>query len=99
MRRIFVATLLALAALPHAQAQSGSEAEKALASAPFTIVAPFPPGGPVDTLARMLSTGLGERYKQPAVVENRRPTATSASRRCATPSRTATRCWWCRRAT
>ncbi len=70
MRRTFLCTLVALTAAPYALAQ-GSDAEKALASAPFTIVAPFPPGGPVDTLARMLSTGLTERYKQTVVVENR----------------------------
>jgi tripartite-type tricarboxylate transporter receptor subunit TctC len=70
MRRLLLCTLIALALAPAAQAQD-REAEKALSSAPFTIVAPFPPGGPVDTLARMLSFGLTERYKQPAVVENR----------------------------
>lgn len=48
-----------------------SDAEKMLAAAPFTIIAPFPPGGPVDTLARVLSTGLAARYKQTSVVENR----------------------------
>lgn len=68
-----IVNLLALVAglslLPMAQAQS--PAEKQLASQPFTLVAPFPPGGPVDTLSRMLATGLTERYKQPAVVENR----------------------------
>ncbi|OUL99123.1 LacI family transcriptional regulator [Variovorax sp. JS1663] len=36
----------------------------------FTIVSPFPPGGPVDTLARVLSDGLAKRYGQAAVVEN-----------------------------
>lgn len=36
----------------------------------FRIIAPFPPGGPIDTLSRMLATGLTERYKQTAVVEN-----------------------------
>jgi tripartite-type tricarboxylate transporter receptor subunit TctC len=41
-----------------------------LSSEGFRIVAPFPPGGPIDTLARMLATGLTERYKQIAVVEN-----------------------------
>lgn len=34
------------------------------------IVAPFLPGGPVDSLARILAAGLAERYKQSAVVEN-----------------------------
>lgn len=41
-----------------------------LGSEPFRIVAPFPPGGPIDTLARMLANGLAERYKQTAIVEN-----------------------------
>ncbi len=36
----------------------------------YRIVAPFPPGGPIDTLSRLLAGGLGERYKQSAVVEN-----------------------------
>lgn len=36
----------------------------------FRLIAPFPPGGPVDSLARLLASGLGERYKQSAVVEN-----------------------------
>lgn len=55
--------------LPWAQAQSA--VDKQLSSRSFTIVAPFPPGGPVDTLSRILATGLTERYKQPAVVDNR----------------------------
>ncbi len=57
--------------LPAASQAQGGDAEKSLASAPFAIVAPFPPGGPVDTLARILSTGLQARYKQNAVVDNR----------------------------
>ena len=48
-----------------------SSAEKELASAPFRIVSPFPPGGPVDTLARVLASGLQEKYKQAAVVDNK----------------------------
>jgi tripartite-type tricarboxylate transporter receptor subunit TctC len=48
----------------------GSSAEKALAQSGFAIVAPFPPGGPIDTLSRILAEGLSKRYGQPAVVEN-----------------------------
>lgn len=73
-RRMFIPTLLALAtaaALPVAQAQSPADGRQALAAAPFTIIAPFPPGGPVDTLARMLSNGLAARYKQVSIVDNR----------------------------
>ncbi|MES2283526.1 MAG: tripartite tricarboxylate transporter substrate binding protein [Pseudomonadota bacterium] len=62
-RRAALLTVTALAAMAaHAQAQVGSEG--------FRIVAPFPPGGPIDSLARILAAGLTERYKQSAVVEN-----------------------------
>ncbi|MDR3453276.1 MAG: tripartite tricarboxylate transporter substrate binding protein [Rhodoferax sp.] len=60
--------LLVLAAGTPVYAQS--EAQKQLSSDRFTIVSPFPPGGPVDTLARVLSEGLSKRYGQAAVVEN-----------------------------
>jgi len=56
-----------LAAPVHAQQ---SEAQKQLSSERFTIISPFPPGGPVDTLARVLSEGLAKRYGQAAVVDN-----------------------------
>ena len=58
--------LAAVAATAHAQ----TAAEKALAADKFTLVAPFPPGGPIDTLARILADGLGKRYAQVALVDN-----------------------------
>ena len=62
------AAWMALAAVAPANAQNA--VEKQLSSDRFTIVSPFPPGGPVDTLARVLSEGLAKRYGQAAVVEN-----------------------------
>jgi tripartite-type tricarboxylate transporter receptor subunit TctC len=47
-----------------------SAIEKQLGSDKFTVVAPFPPGGPVDLLARLLADGLSKKYKQAATVEN-----------------------------
>jgi tripartite-type tricarboxylate transporter receptor subunit TctC len=44
--------------------------EKQLGAEKFSIVAPFPPGGPVDLLARILADGLAKKYKQTAIVEN-----------------------------
>jgi tripartite-type tricarboxylate transporter receptor subunit TctC len=66
--RPFALAVAALALLPAAQAQ---DAAQQLAAKPFTLVAPFPPGGPVDTLARMLADGLAAQYKQAAIVENK----------------------------
>lgn len=67
-RRTLIAftSLLALLGTAHAQ----TAAEKQLASDKFTLLAPFPPGGPIDTLARVLADGLGKRYNQVAVVDN-----------------------------
>ncbi|MEO7937198.1 MAG: tripartite tricarboxylate transporter substrate-binding protein, partial [Burkholderiaceae bacterium] len=44
--------------------------EKYLAQERFTLVAPFPPGGPIDSLARIMADGLQKKYGQAAVVEN-----------------------------
>ncbi len=63
-----LATALAAAFVPAAQAQ---DATAQLAAKPFTIVAPFPAGGPVDTLARMLADGLAREYRQAAIVDNK----------------------------
>ncbi|HEX2547146.1 MAG TPA: tripartite tricarboxylate transporter substrate binding protein [Ramlibacter sp.] len=69
IRSFFLGIAVAgVAFVPAAQAQ---DAAQQLAARPFTLVAPFPPGGPVDTLARMLADGLAAQYKQTAVVENK----------------------------
>ena len=69
-RKACLLALVVLSVCLPSQAQPASGAEKVLAQDRFTVVAPFPPGGPVDTLARMLADGLQKRYNQPAVVEN-----------------------------
>ncbi|XUP09877.1 tripartite tricarboxylate transporter substrate binding protein [Variovorax sp. DAIF25] len=71
MQRRFCFSLLfaALAAIA-LPAAAQSDVHKQLAAERFTIVSPFPPGGPVDTLARVLSDGLAKRYGQAAVVDN-----------------------------
>lgn len=38
---------------------------------PIRMVSPYPPGGPVDTFGRLISTKTSERLGQPIVFENR----------------------------
>jgi len=68
-RRTLIA-VTSLLALLGTTAHAQTAAEKQLASDKFTLIAPFPAGGPIDTLARVLADGLGKRYGQVAVVDN-----------------------------
>ncbi len=59
--------LLGFAALglPHGVRAQG------LSNRPITIVVPYPPGGPIDTLARVIAQEAAPALDQPVVVENR----------------------------
>jgi tripartite-type tricarboxylate transporter receptor subunit TctC len=63
MSRLIVAAALLLCGVGAAGAQN-------YPSRPITIIAPFPPGGPSDALARMLSGPLETALGQPMVIEN-----------------------------
>ena len=69
LAKTLAASLFAVAAFAPAHAQN-ADVHKQLSSGTFNIISPFPAGGPVDTLARLLAEGLTQRYGQPAVVEN-----------------------------
>jgi tripartite-type tricarboxylate transporter receptor subunit TctC len=38
---------------------------------PIKLIVPFPPGGPIDTMARFMTQALGTRLSQSIVIENR----------------------------
>jgi tripartite-type tricarboxylate transporter receptor subunit TctC len=63
MRRI-LATLVLLAAMPWAHAQSWP-------TKPVKIIVPFPAGGPTDVLTRVLGDKLAQALGQPVVIENK----------------------------
>ncbi len=60
------AATLVLGALPVASALA-----QAFPAKPVRLVVPFPPGGPVDTVARTVAPKLSEAWGQPVVVDNR----------------------------
>jgi tripartite-type tricarboxylate transporter receptor subunit TctC len=62
MRTWLVAAILA-AGVAHAAAQS-------YPSRPITMIAPFPAGGPADSIARIIAEPMREVLGQPVVIEN-----------------------------
>jgi tripartite-type tricarboxylate transporter receptor subunit TctC len=66
-RRRFIAGAV-LAAVSHPLLALASEPWP---SKPVRFIVPFPPGGPVDTTARVFSQKLGELWNQPTVIDNR----------------------------
>lgn len=51
-------------------AQSQALAQDPWPTRPVRIVVPYPPGGPVDVIARLISPKLSEQLHQPILVEN-----------------------------
>lgn len=72
-RRSLAAGLLAAPFLNQATMAQGRAATGAAwaPSRPIRMLAPYPPGGGVDTTSRLLATPMGSFLGQPVVVENR----------------------------
>lgn len=49
----------------------GANAQEPYPSRPIRIIVPFPPGGPVDTMARLVSTQMQDAIGQRILVDNR----------------------------
>ena len=60
-----------LAAVAFTAVAAIAQAQQAYPSRPIKLIVPWPPGGGVDTAARIIAQPLGERLGQPIVVDNR----------------------------
>jgi tripartite-type tricarboxylate transporter receptor subunit TctC len=66
VRRVVLASLFALAALPQAQAQT-----QAWPAKPVRIIVPYAPGGAVDVVTRKMAAKLQEQTGQTFFIENK----------------------------
>jgi tripartite-type tricarboxylate transporter receptor subunit TctC len=62
--------LLAGVALVAIALSAGSAAAQTYPSRPITVIAPFPAGGPLDTIARIIAEPMRVALGQPVVIEN-----------------------------
>jgi tripartite-type tricarboxylate transporter receptor subunit TctC len=56
---------------PAVQGQEPSARIESYPSRPIRWIVPYPPGGPTDTVARIVADRLSERMRQPVVIDNR----------------------------
>jgi tripartite-type tricarboxylate transporter receptor subunit TctC len=66
-RRTLLVVPLALAAA----GLTAPAAAQTYPSRPIKMIVPFPPGGPIDTMARLLGQQLTQRFAQQVVIDNR----------------------------
>src|SRR5262245_59075350 len=72
LSRILLAAAATALALEHAQAQATLDADaKGYPNRAIRIIVPFPPGGPADTIARLVGQRMSEDWGQPVLIENR----------------------------
>ena len=66
-RRKFLRLASSIAAVP---AASGIARAQAYPTRPITMIVPYPPGGPTDTIARLIGERMRATLGQPVVIEN-----------------------------
>ncbi len=66
-----VALAASMTGAAHSQSSSSALTAQSFPSQPVRLILPFPPGGAVDPIARLLSQKLGEAWGKPVLVENR----------------------------
>jgi tripartite-type tricarboxylate transporter receptor subunit TctC len=71
LRRGLVLSSLACAVLVSGGVTTAAQAQSQWPSKPIRFVVPYPPGGPLDTIARVLAEKVKVSLGQPVIVENK----------------------------
>jgi tripartite-type tricarboxylate transporter receptor subunit TctC len=71
MRKLFCAAAAVAAISSAITGLTGAASAQTFPSRPITLLVPFPPGGVIDTTARVIETDLGKELGQPVVIENK----------------------------
>ena len=86
-RRRFVFSLVALACTTFAMASDGwAQAQDKYPSRPIKLLVPFPAGGPVDVMGRLVAQHLSSTIGQQVIVENRPGGGSTVAARAAATS-------------
>jgi tripartite-type tricarboxylate transporter receptor subunit TctC len=74
INRVFslvITNAIALAIMSFAFAHTTASAQNSYPAKPIKFIVPYPPGGPLDTVARLTGQVLSQRLGQPVIVENK----------------------------
>lgn len=71
MRRLLFCAALAAAVCSGTLGRTDSANAQTYPTRPVTLIVPFPPGGVIDTTARVLEAELSKELGQPVVIENK----------------------------
>ncbi len=66
-----VLTSVCLVGMPAFSQSLPSQTSAPFPTRPIRLIVPSTPGGSVDTLARVIGSGLAEKFHQPAIIDNR----------------------------
>jgi tripartite-type tricarboxylate transporter receptor subunit TctC len=71
IRQVSVMAVLAAPVFFSVHAQDDANVAERFPTRPIRWIVPFPAGGPTDVVARIVGQRLGERLRQPVVIDNR----------------------------
>jgi tripartite-type tricarboxylate transporter receptor subunit TctC len=70
IKKIFLVTSLAFFSLV-SLIQAPAFAQNAFPTKPIRFIVPYPPGGPLDTIARLTGQQVSQRLGQPVIIDNK----------------------------